>query len=67
MKDAAVISLPSPLPCPTSLKGEGRKHGAFMNPRVIPTCNAFLPGEKELNLQIKHTTLEPYSNGDFSI
>ena len=39
---------------------EGRKHGAFMNPRVIPTCIAFWPGEKELNLHIKHTTLEPY-------
>ena len=42
--------------------GEGRKPGAFMNPRVIPTCIAFWPGEKELNLHIKHTTLEPYSN-----
>jgi hypothetical protein len=30
-----------------------------MNPRVIPTCIAFWPGEKELNLHIKHTTLEP--------
>ncbi len=33
---------------------EGRKPGAFMNPRVIPTCIAFWPGEKELNLNIKH-------------
>ena len=36
--------------------------GAFMNPRVIPTCIAFWPGEKELNLHIKHTTLEPNYN-----
>jgi hypothetical protein len=41
---------------------EGRKPVAFMNPRVIPTCIAFWPGEKELNLNIKHTTLEPYYN-----
>jgi hypothetical protein len=33
-----------------------------MNPQVIPTCIAFWPGEKELNLHIKHTTLEPYYN-----
>ncbi len=44
-----------------SLWREGRKPGAFMNPRVIPTCIAFWPGEKELNLHIKHTTLEPYN------
>jgi hypothetical protein len=42
--------------------GEGQKPGAFINPRVIPTCIAFWPGEKELNLPIKHTTLEPYYN-----
>ena len=42
--------------------GEGRKPGVFMNPRVIPTCIAFWPGEKELNLHIKHTTLEPKCN-----
>ena len=42
--------------------GEGRKPGVFMNPRVIPTCIAFWPGEKELNLHIKHTTLEPKFN-----
>jgi hypothetical protein len=42
--------------------GEGRKPGVFMNPRVIPTCIAFWPGEKELNLHIKHTTLEPKYN-----
>ncbi len=41
---------------------EGRKPGAFMNPQFIPTCIAFWPGEKELNLHIKHTTLEPYYN-----
>jgi hypothetical protein len=29
---------------------EGRKPGVFMNPRVFPTCIAFWPGEKELNL-----------------
>jgi hypothetical protein len=33
-----------------------------MNPQVIPTCIAFWPGEKELNLHIKHTTLEPNDN-----
>jgi len=38
---------------------------SFMNPRVIPTCIAFWPGEKELNLHIKHTTLEPYCNQSF--
>ena len=42
--------------------GEGRKPGALMNPRVIPTCIAFWPGEKELNLHRKHTTLEPNYN-----
>jgi len=42
--------------------GEGRKPGALMNPRVIPTCFAFWPGEKELNLHIKHHTLEPIFN-----
>jgi hypothetical protein len=41
---------------------EGRKPGVFMNPQVIPTCIAFWPGEKELNLHIKHTTLEPNDN-----
>jgi hypothetical protein len=44
---------------------EGRKPGAFTNPRVIPTCIAFWPREKELNLHIKHTTLEPYYNKIF--
>jgi hypothetical protein len=40
--------------------GEGRKPGVFMNPRVTHTCIVFWPaGEKELNLHIKHTTLEP--------
>ncbi len=29
---------------------EGRKHGVFMNPRVIPTCIAFWPGKKEWSL-----------------
>ena len=43
-------------------RGEGRKPGVFMNPPVIPTCIAFWPGEKELNLHIKHTTLEPNNN-----
>ncbi len=33
-----------------------------MNPQVIPTCIAFWPGEKELNLHIKHTTLEHDDN-----
>ncbi len=32
---------------------EGRKPGVFMNPRVIPTCIAFWPGEKEWNLEQK--------------
>ena len=41
---------------------EGRKPGALMNPRVIPTCIAFWPEEKELNLHIKYTMLEPYYN-----
>jgi hypothetical protein len=46
----------------TQILREGRKPGVFMNPRVIPTCIAFWPGEKELNLHIKHTTLEPKCN-----
>jgi hypothetical protein len=41
---------------------EVRKPGVFVNPRVIPTCIAFWPEEKELNLHRKHTTLEPYYN-----
>ena len=45
---------------------EGRKPGAFMNPQVIPTCIDFWPGEKELNLNIKHTTLEPYYHAEIT-
>ncbi len=30
--------------------GEGWKPAVFMNPRVIPTCIDFWPGEKEWNL-----------------
>ena len=48
--------------CEIFILREGRKPGALMNPRVIPTCIAFWPGEKELNLHIKHTTLEPNYN-----
>jgi hypothetical protein len=39
---------------------EGRKPGVFMNPR--DTHKSFWPGEKELNLHIKNTTLEPNYN-----
>ncbi len=42
--------------------GEGRKSGFFMNPRVIPTCIAFWPGEKEWNQYRKDSTLEHYCN-----
>ena len=40
----------------------GAETWGFVNPRVIPTCIAFWPEEKELNLHRKHTTLEPYYN-----